>query len=445
MSVEALAGLRRRLAALLAEAPPAVGGFRHAVRDLVVVGSSSRGGSSIFAETLRQSPAMVHLRAEVNPFLVLHGLGYPQSGAGSDALGAEAAQDPANLDALGADLARDAGCPTDALATRGEVGQFAVDLAVRLSMQWPGEVFATRELRGHVDALVAAGQGVRDGRLVDVDRFHARLLSRLRADHPAINPYYYDLHPGRIAEACPGAPPAEGPPGPLVVEEPPFVCIRPWTRAGADALSSCPLVIKTPSNAYRLPFLAALFPRARVRLLHLTRNVAAAVNGLYDGWRYPGFFSHPLPVPLAIRGYSDRFPGHGSQWWKFDLPPGWAAFSAAPLEQVCAFQWRSAHEALLHAPVPAGDYLRLRFEDVVGPASRREVVAGTLGAWLGTGDDPALRAALLGGLPPVMATAAPRQRRWFERASQLEPVLRDPRNRQTMERLGYDPDPSTWT
>src|SRR4051794_5935059 len=38
------------------------------VRDVVILASSSRGGSSMLAEVLRHTPQLLHFRAEVNPF-----------------------------------------------------------------------------------------------------------------------------------------------------------------------------------------------------------------------------------------------------------------------------------------------------------------------------------------------------------------------------------------
>ena len=80
---EVLAPLRRRLEALRRQRGPALSNFPLRVRELVVVASSSRGGSSMLAETLRASTSLVHLRAELNPFLRLVGLTFPESGSGS--------------------------------------------------------------------------------------------------------------------------------------------------------------------------------------------------------------------------------------------------------------------------------------------------------------------------------------------------------------------------
>ena len=433
-----LADVRARVRALQALRPVQPLDVRALARDVVVLGSSSRGGSTVVAELLRQVPGTLHLRAELNPFLALDGRVFPASGTGSDAL---SAVPPESLAALGHDLAWEIGSPAAGWADEAEVWQFAIDLAVRLSLQWPLSVFTAGEVH-------AALREVRDvSAFADPARFQAHFLRALAPAHPEIDPGYYDIGRDVLAAVFPGRPAPVGPPGPLLLEEPPFVCIRPWTLASAEALATQPLVVKTPSNAYRLPFLRALFPAAELRLLHLVRNVAASVNGLVDGWRYPGFWSHHVGARdgscAEVRpGLGRALDGTGG-WWKFDLPPGWEAYRDAPLVDLCAFQWRSAHahvlaEADAH---PEMRRLRVRFEDILAPGAARLPAFAALSDGLRTPVDPAL----VDLLPPVMATSRPRQRRWCERAPELERVLADPRNLEIMERLGYARDPATWT
>jgi hypothetical protein len=200
-------------------------------------------------------------------------------------------------------------------------------------------------------------------------------------------------------------------------------------------------VVKTPSNAYRLRFLQALLPSTEIRVLHLTRSAAASINGLYDGWLHRGFFSHRLEGrPLSIRGYSERFPAWGADWWNFDLPPGWEQVTRSRLEEVCAFQWRSAHAATLEyaAGGPSRAYHAMRFEDVVGPIETRREVFGRLAQWLGVPMDQGLTRVVEEGLPPIMATDQPRHNRWYARAALLGPLLEDASIAELMERLGYD-------
>ncbi len=431
--------------------------FREAVRDVVLIGSSSRGGSSIFAEILRSTPQLLHFRAEVNPFLVLAGCSWPQSGTGSDGLDERhGLGGTAGLDALATDLAYDCGTAAEGLPDDQAVLRFTVDLACRLTMQWPQCTFSLATVRAAVDSTLAAlreDHGWAVGAFPDAQRFHALFLARIRRTHPVVNPYFYDLNRALVAAHCPDSLPGAGPPSPFLIEEPPFVTIGPWHPAEPFALATRPLVIKTPSNAYRLPFLQAIFPNANLRILHLTRNVAASVNGLYDGWRFAGFHSHAVGNagrgPLRIAGYTDAFPGSGERWWKFDLPPGWSDWTGRGLEEVCGFQWRSAHEALLRwldaDPVRNAHALRLRFEDIVGSRPRREEAFATLVRWLGIGIDAPLERLLGGSFPTVMATETPRHQRWFKRADLLSPVLADPASQALMERLGYANDPRTWT
>src|SRR5437660_12935127 len=85
--------LSLRLDALRRRRGPGVAHFSAKVRDVVVLASSSRGGSSMLAEMLRASSSLVHLQAEINPFLRLVGLAFPTSGTNSDELRASHADD----------------------------------------------------------------------------------------------------------------------------------------------------------------------------------------------------------------------------------------------------------------------------------------------------------------------------------------------------------------
>ena len=420
--------LHRRLDRLRELRGPAVPDACAQVREVVVVASSSRSGSSMLAEVLRGCDALLHLRAEINPFLRLAGLGFPDSGSGSDLLDAGHLESlpPLRRRMLDAELALEIGNPADEVADKH---RFGLDVAWRLTVQWPEHDWTPEEVAGlAVRALHRLGRE-RAGGPPDWTRYRELLLQEVRAAGYPVDPSRYD-----------GAQPAgaaTGPPGELLVEEPPFVPFGGWRHAGAEDLRSRPLVVKSPSNAYRLGFLRALFPHARLRVLHLTRNPAASINGLYDGWRHRGFHAHRMPEPLDIAGYTDVRP-QDRMWWKFDLPPGWSAYTAAPLPQVCAFQWRTCHRWILDALGVADDHLRLRFEDLIGPPAVRQAAFGRLAGWLGIPAEP-LRRVADEGVAPMSATVPPAPGRWRQRASLIGTAL-DERVRSVAEELGYGAD-----
>jgi hypothetical protein len=224
----------------------------------------------------------------------------------------------------------------------------------------------------------------------------------------------------------------------------PYRLFRPWRPATGDELARRPLVLVTPRNAYRLDHLAGLFPGARLRVVHLTRNPAAAVNGLMDGWTHAGFFAGVVDEPLAIRGYSDTYPW-GDRWWKFDLPPGWRDVRAADLAEVAALQWRSAHAAVLDYTRRTGcDCLTVRYEDLVGPEPSRVAVADDLAAWLGLPGEDARRV-VVGGFRPVMATGAPAPRRWARSGDRVAAALADPAVWDVVAALGYGVEARDWS
>ncbi len=163
------------------------------------------------------------------------------------------------------------------------------------------------------------------------------VLQRARRAHPSLDPLAYDMDDGAVACRFPDMMPLVPPPPTRVVEMLPFVVPRAWTPASGAELAELPVMLVTPRNAFRLPLLCTVFPNAEIRVVHLTRNPAAAVNGLIDGWRRHSFFSTPVDVPLQIAGYTDRYPGWGERWWCYDLPPGWRDWTTASLPQICGF------------------------------------------------------------------------------------------------------------
>jgi hypothetical protein len=411
------------------------------VQEVIVILSSSRSGSSLLVEILKSCTKFLHFCAEINPFIRLAGLAWPHSGVDSDALLAGHCAGRARS-VLKRQLRAEVGRPV-AAGDPADIGEIHTEqLYRRLCLQWPLEDFTVEEVRM---ATMQALQSVRrfSGRPCDwsseLSSFYIFFLLELQANHPSVNPYYYDLDRQLIARIAPDTALPSGPPSPILVEEPPFVPIRPWRSCDAADLRRYPLVIKTPSNAYRPMFLRALFPNARIRMLHLTRNPAAAINGLVDGWRSGAFHSHYVGAALP----DPRHPQAGladQGWWKFDLPTGWRRHVMDPVERICAFQWCSAQRAILDVRTDGEHYRQLKFEDVLTDFKDNREGLRELRGWLG--DECFFRRGLA-GRPPIMSTLPPRPGRWRDNEDTLREVLQGSDVRELSDELEYA-DPSGW-
>lgn len=306
---------------------------------VILLLSASRSGGSWLAELCASSACLRSLPGEIDPFLLL-ALGAPDVARGeSDALDASHAT-ASVATRLSRYLAAYAGHQSP--AERRLTPRRRFQIAMRSLLQWP-------ELHERMDAVFDAiriafetpNGGSRETRML-------AYLVRLKALLPSLNPYFYDIDPELIRARFPDERIPAGPPRhDCVIEEPPFVCESPWVSAPDRA--DRPLILKSPSNAYRPDFLRALFANAEITALHLIRDPAASVTGLMSGWLHHGFHKHRLPDgALAIDGYTRPDRPWTAAWWKFDLPPGFDRYAHRPLEEVCAWQWLSANEHILH-------------------------------------------------------------------------------------------------
>ncbi|MCA1221013.1 sulfotransferase [Streptomyces sp. 8L] len=410
-----------------------------AVRHVLLVLSGSRGGSSLLYELLARGGDMASLAGEHVPFYRLHGIDAPAAPARDDRWGA------ADLDGDGdRALKVSRALLGEARVGRGRVApgdrSAAALSALRLALQWPEIGLGFEEL---CEAFQCAARELPPDATSDGNHRAVllRVIDRLRTAGHRVDAGYHDV-PARARARRPDGPPRPG----FCVEEPPFVCPAPGRLPAPAELGHVPLLLKAPLDAYRLPLLKRMFPAARFTVVHLTRNPAASVNGLWDGWRSNGFFSHratDLGQPLSIPGYTRTGAPWTRHWWNFDLPPGWQRYAHRPLAEVCAFQWASAHRYVLAAlsapepPLPIRAHVRVRFEDLAEGAEGRSLVlrrvreAAGLPAG-GPDGDP-------GPAPLVMATRAPRPGRWRERAEVVGPAVRRPEVAEVARALGYDP------
>ena len=386
----------------------------------------------------------MHFRAEINPFLNVNSLVYPAVRSGCDVLDAGDLT-PGIRSALDRDLSLECGNPHLGPLTVGDIDQYALAVARRLTIQWPEYDFDYASTRRWIESTfdgLRRSHGWTRIEVRDPQRFWCVFLGHARTVFPGISPYYYDLDQRLVADHFPGLPVPEGPPSRYLIEEPPFIIPLPLRHPAQHEISRKPLVIKTPSNVHRLEFFASLFPNATPWILHLTRNPARSINGLMDGWCHRGFFSYYMPEHLRIDGYSDRFPKWGRDWWNFDLPPGWQDYAARPLVDVCAFQWYSAHRATLERRKmnPRMSYLRIKSEAVLSESEQTRLeTAQRIALWLGKGSGGSLAGAMTSRIEPVMATRSPQRDRWLERAELIRSAVAEAKISEMGQELGYSP------
>jgi len=124
------------------------------------------------------------------------------------------------------------------------------------------------------------------------------------------------------------------------------------------------VIDKTPPNTYRVDYLAQAFPDSK--FIYLTRDGATNISSLIEGWKSDGRFSfsfrkfYDYNKKINIKGYNGKV-------WKFTNPPGWEDYLDKPLEEVCAFQWLSAHKYSQEAfkKMPSSRWMPVKYEDLV--------------------------------------------------------------------------------
>ncbi|MBI9075494.1 MAG: sulfotransferase [Desulfatibacillum sp.] len=335
------------------------------LKHVILIASASRSGSSWLANLLQESTQMLSLPGEFDPLLFLAQKTEPSGQAfSSDRLNRDCL-DSYDREQLSLLLSWMSGRrePVNNLWRPGF--RTVLDTAMRTVIQWPEYEFDVDHL------LILARASLQNGRGKGPVEAMLCFLKELAREHGEwLSPYYYDLPYPMIRKAFPHESLPLGPPSSCgVIEEPPFIPCLPWRHSTARERGEQALIIKSPSNSYRLDFLQTLFPNARLSLIHVIRNPVSSISGLMCGWRHHGFFKHILePESLDITGYSSPLLPWSKQWWKFDLPPGWKAYTHAPLEEVCKFQWLSANNSILEwARTQAADisYIQIRYESLV--------------------------------------------------------------------------------
>lgn len=412
------------------------------VKKIVIINSSSRSGSSLLYALLGKLPQVYSLTGEAAPYYKLNSCLAGFDPHLSDRIPTERLDDVIDFVGLSRDFLADMFLPEDAAGPIDAAG-YIEDLLLRFFLQWPDVELETTTVRSCITRVFERYTAT-TGHFCTED-FYLDLLEQLTGLWPQINPFYYDIGTDKVALRFPSVDIPVGPPSVnFTIEEPPFVLLAPRRRPTAADLSNKTLLLKSTVDCYRMNLVDRLFPGADIRIIHLVRNPAATINGIYDGWHHRGFFSHNLAhcfdgssmKRLNIKGYSDIYP-FGGAWWNFDLPEGWQEFADRELVEVCAFQWRSANTEIL-ANLAQGHRhsCQVHFEDIISSAvSRRSEFERMLDFMELPSDQAALPG--LDVLPVVQSTLPPQLFRWKKREDMIARVLNAPQIRAMAESFGY--------
>lgn len=438
---QALAAIRRKRADIFSRylPDPTNGCHPRDIKNVLVVISASRSGSSLLYHLLSGHPAMLAPQGEEITFYKLAGLGLIDELDASDAISNSITSRQSEREALAMDILRDTGHPYARTDNQDfPVDHYLVDSVQRLILQWPEIDFDSDDL--YRVARNALEIHLHTGTTFDACQYWLDLLSTLIAQGHAINPYFYDLPQDLIKRRHPFITRIDGPPcSALCLEEPPFIVPKPkvFPRQTPD-IGAC-LVLKSSSNCYRIEFMKSLYPNAQFSFIYLTRNPAAVINGLMDGWLSNGFYSASVAglSVLNITGYSSIQKPWSRHWWNFDNPPGWTDYINQPLERVCAFQWWSANKHVIDA-IENGvidRYMIIKYENLLSQESMKNELAKAF-------DFAQLpKEAVLNGFKvpaPVMAVNPPGARKWIRRAEVIMPAIRDTKIASVARSLDYD-------
>ncbi|HEX9137201.1 MAG TPA: hypothetical protein VF905_09700 [Nitrospirota bacterium] len=418
------------------------------VRRILIINSSSRSGSSLLYALLRKLDGVYALSGEAAPFYKLNTALEICNLFQSDRISSSLLDTAVDGEGLTRDFFTDLHHARSGILTREiDLDEFADDLLLRLPLQWTDPDFDPVILRMCINT--ALERYAEQNAVFEADEFYLVLLEEIRKAYPGVNPFYYDINPGKVARHFPLLEVPSGPPNSRFnIEEPPFILLSPGRKATPADLEVNTLLLKSTVDCYRMNLIEKLFPEADIRIIHLTRNPASSTNGICDGWLHRGFFSHNLKPyfdgcsdleGLRIRGYSDLY-SFGRYWWNFDLPEGWQEVIEKDLVEVSAFQWYSANREIVQY-LSRGNrkHLAVRYENIIrDPGSRTREFEAML-AFMDMPLDrlPQLE---LDDLPVVQATHQPQPYRWKKRPEILARLLGDPGIVGMADRLGYTKD-----
>lgn len=113
---------------------------------------------------------------------------------------------------------------------------------------------------------------------------------------------------------------------------------------------------KTPKNSLRIDFLNKAFPDAM--FVYLVRDPRDNVSSIMQAWRSNRFRTYP------------QLPGWNGDW-SLLLPKNWKSLLGKPIEQIAAFQWSQANNAIVDSlnKLPSERWKIVRYEQLIDDPS----------------------------------------------------------------------------
>lgn len=139
-------------------------------------------------------------------------------------------------------------------------------------------------------------------------------------------------------------------------------------RDGRPAAGPVRVIEKTPKNALRIPFFAALWPDSI--FIYLYRDVRETLASMMEAWVSGRFRTYRL------------LPGWSGYPWSLLLVPGWEQLRGQPLPIVVAHQWAMTTQMILDdlAELPRQRVRAVRYSDVLAdPNTRIPALARSVG------------------------------------------------------------------
>jgi hypothetical protein len=167
---------------------------------------------------------------------------------------------------------------------------------------------------------------------------------------------------------------------------------------------------KTPRNAFRIPFLRAVFPDAR--FVYLYRTPEENIGSIMDVWQARSAVSYP------------DLPGWEGPPWSLLLPPGWRELRGQSVEHIAAYQWSVTNKCIIDnlTTLPADTWCAVRYDDLL---ARPEAVLRRLCDFAEVTWGSRLADMCTNGLPlsgSVLTT--PKQGKWKKNAELIDGAIR---------------------